>query len=326
MYLNVINHPLSATARAEEAFGRFDVSDGTQQAILTAIENEANDDAAMMAVVASASGVVVSASFPEPPLLDLIEQENLPRLAPFIEADQSLTHHLIASIAEDGLSLIAYPRHGEPVIENLRGGDLEAAAILISRVAESTDCSLVILCGLPTSLDIVQPLVERSVPITCPVTRVEVGAVADHDSLADDIVRIVSDRSARRIVEMLRLFRYHASHGEAIDGVVETTSALREGRAGVVLLHADPEDDRQGWFGPAFDRISSDFSAAAPIDPSEPLLNARLVDVVLRSAIGQGVPVFIVPTLPDDRLADGIGAITKRDHRVEAGLQMLVEQ
>lgn len=328
-YLNVLDRPLPADMRIDAALSGFDVDAEARARIVEAVTAEAKNEGGMLAVVASATGRVVTATFPDPPIDDVVEQSTVPRLAPFIEADQSLVHHLIAAIDEQGLSLIAYPRHGDPVEESLSGGDLEGAATLIAHVAQRTDTSMVILCGRSQALDQVHPQVVRSVPITCPVTRLDLDPEASTDPMADlaaDMVRAVSDRSARRVVEMLRIFRYYAAHGAAVDGVIASVDALRSGHAGILVLNADPDDDRQAWFGPPFERIAIDIEEAAPIDPERPLLNGRLVDVVLRSAVGQHVPVFIVPSLPDDRLADGIGVILKREDAPAVGLDALVDK
>ncbi len=314
VYLNVLDHPLPPEARVEAALSDLDVEEDRHRAIVAAVETEAANDGAMLAAVASASGSVVTATFPDPPGADLVELGTLPRLAPFIEADQSLIHHVIGVIDDSGVSVATVPRQGEPVVESVSGGDMNAAATLIATVARRTDTALVLLCGPSTSLDVIHPAVSRSVPVTCPVARIdsdESNRLDPVGDLASDIVRMTTDQSARKVVEMMRLFRYQASHGAAVDGVVDSLAALADGRGGIVLLHADPADERQAWFGPAFDRIAIDIHDAAPVDATSPLLNARLVDVVLRSAIGQRLPVFVVPALPKDRLADGIGVICR---------------
>ena len=76
-------------------------------------------------------------------------------------------------------------------------------------------------------------------------------------------------------------------------------SALRDASADVILVHDDPEDQRELWFGPGTQDIASEEAAG--------FTRARLVDVIIRSAILQQIPVKIIPSTgpsgPDDNTA-----------------------
>lgn len=91
-------------------------------------------------------------------------------------------------------------------------------------------------------------------------------------------------------------------------GLVNTMTALSERRCALLLVHDDPADERHAWFGSEPYRIASDMEQATPIDPDEPLLEARLSDVVIRAALVGGFPVHIVPSV-EGTLDDGLGVI-----------------
>lgn len=331
VYLDLLATP-PATERFLAAVDRTAVPENVVDRVAELIGAAEGGDDALFVCIAAASGPLIATSFPDPPRHDVIESAAVPRLGPFIESDQALIHHVVAVIDPSGMTLIASPRHGKAVRETLIGRNTDGAAELIARVAQMTDTSLVLIVGSPTSLDAVHPLVVRDGRLFCPVLRVEsedVPGAIDGD-LADELVRLVADRSSRRVVEALRLYRYFESHEAGADGVVATVDALRSGRASMLLVHDDPDDERQGWFGPEPQHIAHDLT---DVDHHLPMLgdgvemqNGRLVDVVLRSALGQRVPVMVVPAVPDDRLADGMGVLYHVDGFADAGLVELIER
>ncbi len=298
-------------------------------------EAERGDDG-LFACVASAHGPLVATSYPDPPSHDVVDLADVPRLAPIIESEQTLIHHVIAVIDAAGLTLISTPRHGEAVRESLIGNNPEGAAELITRVAMVTDTSLVLIVGPDEMLDEVHPLVVRDGRLFCPILRIATDGQPDPAGIdpANALVRHVADRTARRLVDALRIYRYFESHDAARDGVVNTVEALREGRASMLLIHDDPDDERQGWFGASPMTIGHDLNdieqtvaaRAGAGQLEETFDNGRLVDVLVRSALGQRVPVMVVPSLPEDRLADGMGVILHVEGFADSGLADLVER
>lgn len=298
------------------------------------IHTAEHGDDGLFACLASSQGPLVATSYPDPPIHDVIETAALPRLAPIIESEQGLIHHLIAIVDDVGLTLIAAPRHGQPVRETMIGNNPDGAAELIARVAQMTDTSLVVIVGSSDMLDAIHPLVLRDGRLFCPVLRLESNGTSGSQSheLADELVRQVADRSARRVVDALRVYRYFESHDAGLDGVVATVEALRDGRASMLLVHDDPDDERQGWFGSVPTQLGHDLagvgdSFAAPQDQAgRQVRQGRLVDVVIRSALAQNVPIMVVPALPDDRLADGMGVVIHVEGFADTGLIDLVER
>lgn len=289
-----------------------------------------DDDVSLLAALVAADGTTVRAAWPDPPKAEIVEIAALPRLAPYLEADQMLAHHVVAIIDEGRLDLLAIPRQGEPGSEILARRDPDEVAAIISQVANETDTSMVIIAGRSPFKAAIAERVRFRIPIEVDLLCVPDDTDDDpshHDEyLGDELVHHVADRSARRIVETMRLFRYHRAHSMAIDGIVDTFAAVRAGLVSILIVHDDPSDDRQAWFGTAFNRIAVDFEDAAPIASDEQLTAGRLVDVLLRSAIGQDIPCLIIPHVPDERLADGVGAILASDAAQKESMRDLIDR
>lgn len=300
------------------------------QAVLECDVGGPDDDVSLLAALVAADGTTVRAAWPDPPKAEIIEITALPRLAPYLEADQMLAHHLVAIIDEGRLDLLAIPRQGEPGSEVLARHDPDEVAAIISQVANDTDTSMVIITGRSPSKEAIADRVRASIPIEVDLLCVPDDPDDDpshhDDNLGDELVHQVADRSARRIVETMRLFRYHQAHSMTVDGIVDTITAVRAGLVSILMMHDDPADERQAWFGPAFNRIAVDFEDAAPIPSDEPLKAGRLIDVLLRSAIGQDIPCLIIPNVPDERLADGIGAILASDAAEKESMRNLIDR
>jgi hypothetical protein len=130
----------------------------------------------------------------------------------------------------------------------------------------------------------------------------------DDAELAGELGRAVADHAARRTVDLLRLWRFHHSQGEAVTGAAPVAQALAEGRAALLLIHDDRADERHGWFGPDAAQLALDMAQAAPIAGDERLLEGRLNDVVIRTALLTGCPVYVVPSV-EETLDDGMGVI-----------------
>lgn len=315
-----------AVLRVEQALGAQEGVTDIARATARRVMNEIPADNGMVGSLIGSEGVAATAFFPDPPRMDIVSVDALPILAPLIEADQMLAHHLVAVIEDSALHLMTIPRHGEPSVQTLDGNsgdDAVAVTGIVGHVATETDTSLVVLVANRQRLDDIFPRLRSTLPFDVALTGIDSDL---SDDLAAEMVRQVADRSARRIVETMRLWRYHRTQGAAVDGVVDTLEALRQGVASMLLIHDDPADQRQAWFGDDLHRVAIDFADARPIDPEERLQSARLVDVLLRTALGLEVPVLIVPALPDDRLHDGMGAILTVDGAQADGLRDLLER
>ena len=98
-------------------------------------------DVSLLAALVAADGTMVRAAWPDPPRNDVIDVGALPRIGPFLEADQMLAHHVGAIVDDGRLDLLAIPRHGEAGSVVVAGRDPDRVASIISPVTSQTDTS-----------------------------------------------------------------------------------------------------------------------------------------------------------------------------------------
>lgn len=326
VYLDISPGERRATAgpRLEEAARDLDGATPEQHralAELAAAQDPADDDACLAALV-DADGRAIVRTYPVPPRADVVAVANLPLLGPILLAEQGLTHHLVAVVHGGEVDVAVVPRHGDLVIATSPAADGIALAAVLRDTCLASRTRLLILVAPAEDLDRLTEHVRSHVPV-----EIEVEAMAsdglDSRALSEAVNRVTATHAARVTVELLRLWRFHRSQGEAVTGAADSLAALNTGRAALVLVHDDPADGRSAWF-------TVDSALAVPggaptlgsVPPGDELLSARFADVVVRSALLQGCPVEIVPTV--ETLDDGIGVILD-DQATAAGLAELLE-
>ena len=265
------------------------------------------DDAMIVGFLAG-DGTSFVQSFPEGPETPVVELDPLPRLAPIVEAEQRLRHHVLAVVSDDGVDVLTFPRHGQATLHRALPGDPAYTALLITEAAKQSETPLVLIAA---ESDLAADLVQR-VSLGVPIeTRVHVGdAEAGLDAIADRTVqRVASDRAAAA-VESIRAWKFERSHGLGAGGVQASLETLRSDDARMVLVTDVADDHRQAWFGPDPREVALDLEDASKAEElGENLVPARLIDVVLRSAILRDISVTVVPDLPDETLRDGVGVV-----------------
>lgn len=331
VYLDVTPGEQRATAghRLDAAHHELEAATPEQHRVLdglVAALGPGDDDACLVALI-DADGRALVRTYPVPPRRDVVAVANLPYLGPILQAEQGLTHHLVAVVHGGEVDVVVVPRHGDPVIARSPAPDGIALAAVLRDTCLASRTRLLILVAPAEDLGRLTEHVRANVPV-----EIEMESMAtddlDTDILSGTVHRITATHAARVTVELLRLWRFHHSQGEAVTGLADSLAALNTGRAALVLLHDDPADGRQAWFTVDSALAVPGGAPTAPTDlPPVPagsgeLLPARLVDVAVRSALLQGCPVEIVPTV--ETLDDGIGVILD-DQATAAGLAELLE-
>ena len=262
----------------------------------------ADDDATLVALI-DADGRSLVTGYPEPPRCDLVVLDHLPRLGPLLQAEQSLVHHVVAVVDGGALGLATVPRHGEPEHSLLEFTDGATIPPLIQRAARVSQTALVVVCAPETELPWLESQVRAGLPIETSLAAVPIDGRDDGDLAADIVVRCATHVAAKT-VELIRLWRFHHAHDEAVDGIADAVAAINTGRAGLILVNDDIDDDRRAGFGmgPLIEPHPHG------TDGTGQLGSARLPDVVIRAGLLTGVPLHVVPSL-DATLADGIGVI-----------------
>ncbi len=326
VYLDISPGELRATAghRLETARLGLDGATPEQHQVLSglaAAQDPGDGDACLVALV-DADGRALVRTYPVPPRWDVVAVANLPYLAPILQAEQGLTHHVVAVVDGGEVEVLAVPRHGEPVVTRSEAADGFALAAVLRDACLATRTRLLVLAAPVAGLDRLAEQVRAHVSV-----EIDVEAVAtddlDGDALSAAVHRITATHAARVTVELLRLWRFHHSQGEAVTSTADSLAALNTGRAALVLVHDDPNDGRAAWF--TVDSVlvvPGGVPTVGPVAAGDELLPARFTDVAVRSALLQGCPVEIVPTV--ETLDDGIGVILD-DQATAAGLAEFLE-
>ena len=117
-------------------------------------------------------------------------------------------------------------------------------------------------------------------------TLLEVG---DPDAIAEATVRLVADMVARDTKALLEAHGNRVGAGTAVAGPDAVFDALTEGRVETLLVVDDSDDDRRAYFGPDASPVCSTTRTA------EDMVEGRLVDVAVRSALLADAEVRVVP-------------------------------
>lgn len=126
--------------------------------------------------------------------------------------------------------------------------------------------------------------------------------VGEPDAIAEETVRLVADAVARDTRDLLDDHASRMSAGTAAVNVGPVFNALAAGRVEILLVVDDIDDDRVAYFSPDGSPVCS------PTRSYEDMVEARLVDVAVRSALLADADVRVVPAT----VLDGdIGALLR---------------
>jgi Bacterial archaeo-eukaryotic release factor family 2 len=129
------------------------------------------------------------------------------------------------------------------------------------------------------------------------------------EAIEDDLRRALQTIAARDTVEALEAFAAARAHHEAADGPAATLAALSEARIARLLVHDDPADDRRAWFAPGTPVASVERADLDALD-LEPV-EARLIDVAVRSAVLTDAEIRVVPGHGPNAPDGGLGGTTR---------------
>ena len=266
----------------------------------SAVEALDTDDMAGLALFAWPDRDPVVVAMASPPERTVMRLGDLPYAAPLLDVLAIQLAHIVVQSDDEGTEAMVVDRDGQVSALEV-SPEPDALASAVAEAASASDARLVVVDAPPEKLPELTDRLAAAVPFSC-----EVEAATGPDELGDEVVRRVSDRTARDTVEGLRRFRFARSHDEAADGVAATVDALRHGRARLVLVHDDPDDDRTAQIGQAATAIAVGGHALAP--DQGPTFEVRLVDAVIRAALLTGAEVRTIPEHLDDGPTDGLGA------------------
>ncbi len=165
---------------------------------------------ATLAALFGADGRHFVTSYPHPPRHEVLEQGNLPNLAPLLYAEQALTHHVVAVVTTNGLEMLTVPRHGAPAEASYTIDDSMRVADVVQRVCRLSRTTLLLLCGPASDLADLADHVASGLAVETSVVTIATDGLDGHQ-LSVEMARATATRAAERTVEVLRLWRFHHS-------------------------------------------------------------------------------------------------------------------
>lgn len=249
-------------------------------------------------------GPTLIESIDEPVRETMVHEGPLPRLAPLIEARQRVIAHVVVETDRAGADLTAFDGGSVLASETVEGERLhihrghpggwsqrrfqqraentwEDNARLVAgetaELARRVDAEVIVVSGeirarslLVDELDGMHDVPE--------VVGIESGSP---EAIADDVVRLLADRVARRIRDLAERVRETAGQGRATTDTDETLAALNEGRVDTLLVHDDLD---------AVGDVTGTEIAGIPA-------GARTVDVAIAAALSSDADIVVVPQL-----------------------------
>jgi hypothetical protein len=322
--------------------------DGAPDGVLEAVDPLVHDAHLMgdcLAVFATAGGLVHVEHNPEPLARDLGRWAPLPVLAPVLAWRQASPPHVAVLADRHGADLfglraaaanvqreaggvgpVTKPSGGgwsqrryQERAENAWETNAKDVADAVVRLVHQVEARLVVAAGDVRALQLLQEALPKEV-----LDKLElVGGGRSPDGSIDEVVADV-DRLAEAAVAhdtdlLLAKFREESGQGDrAADGPIPTMEALTMAQVEVLLLHDDPDDNRQAWFGPDPVQVGLDRETVEGMGVDPPV-EARMVDVAVRAALGTGAGVRVIPGATSaDGPSGGLGALLRWATEAEA--------
>jgi peptide subunit release factor 1 (eRF1) len=290
-----------------------------------------------LAVVADATGPLVTEHEPDPPKFDVGRWTPVPVVRPLIEWRQSDVPHVVVLIDRRGADLLGFRRESPDVHIEAQGDDSDpirkvsaggwsqrryqqraedtwehnakAVADRVVALVRMLDARLIVVAGDVRAVQ----LLRNDLPRELDDLVVVVSGGRDHDGstdhVADEVTRQVATVAAADTVRVLEKFREELGQQDrASSGTDATIAALNEARCEVLLVPGDIDDSSTAWFGAGAVPIARDESALRDLGVEE-RERGPLLDVLVRAALGTGSKVRIVPAAAIR--PDGVGAILR---------------
>ena len=313
---------------------------GTSEDVLAAVDPlvaDAHLEGRGLAVVATAAGVLHTEHGPSQPGRDLARWAPLPSLLQVVAWRQELPGYVTVLIDRKGADLTGYRREG-PDVHREAGGDdhpirkpnaggwsqrryqeraehtwernAADAADQVARLARRVRARLVVAAGDERAVTMLREALPAEL-----IERLEVVSGGRSQDGSEPSFEAEAQAAVERAVNadtaaLLEKFGEERGQGDrAAEGVDATLAALAMAAVDVLLLAPDdPDDARTAWFGPDPTQVATradDLRGLGVDDPAE----GRLVDVVVRAALGTGAGIRIVPV--EAGLDSGIGAVLR---------------
>lgn len=310
---------------------------GADEAALAAVDPlvaDAHHWGRCLAAVATADGLRHLEYGPETRAGDLAIWASLPRLAQVIEWRQTSPPFVVVLADRTGADLYAFRREGPDIHRDERGDEARrvkpggwsqrrfqeraentwdrnarAVAEATVRLANQVRARLIVAAGDVRAMQFLQEALPQDALDRLEVKDGETWEGRPVDDVRDDIEAVVRATVDHDTAALLRTWEQERGQADrGADGPDATIDALRRAQVEVLLVHDDPDDRRWAWFGPAPTDLATDLEAIRGAGIATPK-EGRLVDVLIRAALGTGADTRIVPA--EAGLRDGVGALLR---------------
>ncbi|MDQ4033489.1 MAG: hypothetical protein M3332_15065 [Actinomycetota bacterium] len=285
-------------------------------------------------VVASGEGLHHASHWPGLPLREFGCWQTLPVLAPLLDLRQSLPPHVLVVADRSGADITAVGtevshlsvdgdlEHGRKVhiggwshrryqerAENVWKRNAKDVADAVSRLVLQVDAELVALTGDVRAVQLLQAVLPKEVVALVQVldgSRSVDGSPGVDSQQLNAALAAVSAHDTTALLD--KLAEEQGQDDRGAEGAKDTAAALAMAQVQVLLVHDDPTDSRTAWFGsdPTLVALTADELRDLGVDEPQ---SGRLIDVFLRSALGTGAGVRIVPEA--GRVRENVAAILR---------------
>jgi peptide subunit release factor 1 (eRF1) len=255
---------------------------------------------------------------------DLAAVDSVPRLVPLLHAHQRSVPHVMVMTDRTGADIVAVVDGEAASTDTVEGTDhhihrgrfggwshrriqqraenrwednARDVAERVSELAHEVGARIVTIAGDVRARQFVLDHLDH------PTREVAVVLEAgDSDGIADETVKLVADVVARDTRALLEDHGGRISAATAVEGPDAVFDALTAGRVATLLVVDDTDDQRRAYFDPDGSTVCSTTKT------SEAMVEGRMVDVAVRSALLTDAAVRIVPATVLD---DDIGALLR---------------
>jgi ribosomal protein L7Ae-like RNA K-turn-binding protein len=248
-------------------------------------------------LVAAGNEVLVDEYLPAPPAQPMVRLSSLPYLLPLADWSRRGVPHVVVTVDHTGAGLRAVDGDGAPREEHVSGpGEVAEQTV---RLVREVGAQLLVLAGDVEA----RARLRAALPQAC--QRIAV------DASDDDLGVLLARRRQDEHDQVLERFRTASGHGLAVQGLRDTTGALREGNVEVLLIDARAVAAATVLTGTGPTMVGVDREDLHRVGVSE-RQESPADEALPAAALASGADVIAASgDEPPLELADGVGALLR---------------
>jgi peptide subunit release factor 1 (eRF1) len=192
--------------------------------------------------------------------------------------------------------------------ENTWEANAREVATELTAIVSDAGVELLVIAGDVRS----RTFVKENLAIDLPLVEVDSEPVSSLEEIRDELEQAVAayvGQTTRAAIE-----KFHEERGQddlAVEGIDATLKALRIGQVDTLLVSRDAAGGT-AWFTTAdLTQASLEKGTLTDLGIGD-VAEADVVDVLVRTALGTGARVTVLPSLPEDQgPAEGVGALLR---------------